>query len=46
MFTTMPADRSLLVPGADGFSSVQVSADGRMSSSRVRVNKGGVRPGR
>ena len=43
MFTTVPADRSLLVPGADVFMGVQVSADGKMSSSRVRVNKGGVR---
>ncbi|MBI2455691.1 MAG: hypothetical protein HYV46_06100 [candidate division NC10 bacterium] len=44
MFTTVPADRSLLMPGADVFTSMQVSADGKLSSSRVRVNKGGVRP--
>ena len=44
MFTTAPADRSLLVPGADVFVSAQLSADGSLSGSRVRVNQGGVRP--
>lgn len=44
MFTTVPADRSLLVPGADVFMAAQASADGKISASRVRVNRGGVRP--
>jgi len=44
MFTTVPADRSLLVPGADVFFGAQVAPDGKMSAARVRVNKEGVKP--
>lgn len=43
MFTTVPADRSLLVPGADVFFGAQVAPDGKMSAARVRVNKEGVK---
>jgi hypothetical protein len=44
MFTTVPSDRSQLVPGAEVFVSAQLSADGKIFASRVRLNKGGTRP--
>lgn len=44
IFTTVPGDRSLLVPGAYIVTSVRVGADGTLSSARVAVSKDGVRP--
>jgi hypothetical protein len=44
IFTTVPGDRSLLVPGAYIVTSARVGADGTLSSARVSVSKDGVRP--
>ncbi len=44
MFTTVPGDRSLLVPGAYIFTVAQVAADGKISAARVSVSKDGVKP--
>jgi len=44
MFTTVPADRSLLVPGAYIFTTARPGADGTLSAARVTVSKDGVRP--
>ncbi len=44
IFTTVPADRSLLVPGAYIFTSAQVAADGKITASRIQVSKDGVKP--
>jgi hypothetical protein len=44
MFTTMPGDRSLLVPGATIFTGVQKDADGKLSTARIQVSKDGARP--
>jgi len=44
IFTTVPGDRSLLVPGAYIVTSARVGADGTLSSARVAVSKDGVRP--
>ncbi len=42
--TFVPADRSLLVPGAHVFIPAQVAADGAMSAPRIQVSKDGVNP--
>lgn len=39
-----PGDRSLLVPGATIFTGAQVAADGKITTGRVAVSKGGVKP--
>jgi hypothetical protein len=44
MFTTVPGDRSLLVPGAYIVTNARVSEDGKLSTSRLTVSKDGVRP--
>jgi hypothetical protein len=44
MFTTVPGDRSLLVPGAYVFMLARPGRDGSLTSSRVTVSKDGVRP--
>jgi hypothetical protein len=44
MFTTVPGDRSLLVPGAYVFTVARPGPDGSLTSSRVTVSKDGVRP--
>lgn len=44
IFTTVPADRSLLVPGAYIFTVARAAADGTISTARISVSKGGVRP--
>ncbi len=44
MFTTVPGDRSLLIPGAYIFTVAQVAPDGRISAARVSVSKDGVKP--
>lgn len=44
IFTTVPADRSLLVPGAYIFTAAQVAADGKLTASRIQVSKDGVKP--
>jgi len=44
IFTTVPGDRSLLVPGAYVFTTARSGADGTLSSARVAVSKDGVRP--
>jgi hypothetical protein len=44
MFTTVPGDRSLLVPGAYVVIASTVAADGTLSAAGVSVSKGGVRP--
>jgi hypothetical protein len=44
IFTSMPGDRSLLVPGATIFSGVQKGADGKLSTGRIQVSKDGARP--
>ena len=38
------ADKSLLVPGATIFTGAQVSADGKISATRIAVSKDGVKP--
>jgi hypothetical protein len=42
--TTVPADRSLLVPGTYVFISAQVAADGTMTALRIQASKDGVKP--
>jgi hypothetical protein len=42
--TFVPADRSLLVPGAQVVIATQMSADGSMSAARVLVGKDGITP--
>lgn len=42
--TTVPADRSLLVPGAYVFIPAQVAPDGTMTAPRIQVSKDGVKP--
>jgi hypothetical protein len=44
MFTTVPGDRSLLVPGAYIFTTARPGPDGTLSTARVTVSKDGVRP--
>jgi hypothetical protein len=44
MFTTVPGDRALLVPGAYLFTVARREADGSFSAARVTVSKDGVRP--
>lgn len=44
MATTVPGDRSLLVPGAYVFMVAQVAADGKISAARIQVSKDGVKP--
>ena len=44
MATTVPGDRSLLVPGAYVFMVAQVGPDGKISASRIQVSKDGVKP--
>jgi hypothetical protein len=44
IFTTVPGDRALLVPGAYVFSVARREADGSLSAARVTVSKDGVRP--
>ncbi len=42
--TTVPGDRSLLVPSAYIFTVAQVAPDGKISASRIQVSKDGVKP--
>jgi hypothetical protein len=42
--TFVPADKSLLVPGAKVFFAMVVAADGSMSAARIAVAKDGVAP--
>ena len=42
--TTVPADRSLLVPGTYVFIAAQVASDGTMTAMRIQASKDGVRP--
>jgi hypothetical protein len=42
--TTVPANRSLLVPGAYVFLAAQVAADGKLTALRIQVSKDGVKP--
>jgi len=44
VFTTVPGDRSLLVPGAYIFTTARPGPDGTLSAARVTVSKDGVRP--
>ena len=44
MATTVPGDRSLLVPGAYVFTVAQVAPDGKISAARIQVSKDGVKP--
>ncbi|MBI2316888.1 MAG: hypothetical protein HYY28_13580 [Betaproteobacteria bacterium] len=44
VFTTVPGDRSLLVPGATIFTIARPGPDGALSSARISVSKDGVRP--
>jgi len=44
MFTTVPADRSLLVPGAYIVTSARVGTDGVIFTQRIAVSKDGVKP--
>lgn len=44
MATTVPGDRSLLVPGAYVFMVAPVAPDGKISASSVQVSKDGVKP--
>ncbi len=44
MATTVPGDRSLLVPGAYVFLVAQVAPDGKLSAARIQVSKDGVKP--
>ncbi len=40
----IPADKSLLVPGATIFTGASVAADGKITAARVAVSKDGVKP--
>ncbi|HLQ26388.1 MAG TPA: DUF5666 domain-containing protein [Acidiferrobacterales bacterium] len=42
--TTVPADRSFLVPGEYVFVTARVEADGKMTALRIQVSKDGVKP--
>ena len=44
VFTTVPADRSLLVPGAYVVTSARAGTDGVLFTQRIAVSKDGVRP--
>lgn len=44
IFTTVSGDRSLLVPGAYIFTVARAAPDGTISTMRISVSKGGVRP--
>lgn len=44
IFTTVPADRSLLVPGAYIVTSARPGVDGALFTQRIAVSKDGVRP--
>jgi hypothetical protein len=44
IFTTVPGDRSLLVPGATIFTGAQMGADGKITTARIQVSKDGARP--
>lgn len=44
IFTTVPGDRSLLVPGAIIFTGAQLAADGKITTTRIQVSKDGARP--
>jgi len=44
MATSVPGDRSLLVPGAYVFMVAQVAPDGKLSAARIQVSKDGVKP--
>ena len=44
MFTTVPGDRSLLVPGAYVVTNTAVAADGTISTAGLAVSKDGVKP--
>jgi hypothetical protein len=44
IITTVPADRSLLVPGTYVFIAAQVASDGMMTAMRIQASKDGVRP--
>ena len=44
MATSMPGDRSLLVPGAYVFMVAQVAPDGKLSAARIQASKDGVKP--
>lgn len=42
--TTVPADRSALVPGEYVFIAAQKDAEGKLTALRVQVSRGGVKP--
>ena len=44
MATTVPGDRSLLVPGAYVFLVAQVAPAGKLSAARIQASKDGVKP--
>jgi len=44
IFTTVPADRSLLVPGAFIFTGAMASPDGKITASRIQVSKDVAKP--
>jgi len=44
LFTTVPGDRSLLVPGAYIVTGARVGADGVITTQRITVSKDGVKP--
>lgn len=44
IFTTVPADRSLLVPGAFIFTAAETSPDGKLTAGRIQVSKDGAKP--
>jgi hypothetical protein len=44
IFTTVPGDRSLLVPGAFIFTGAQMGADGKITTARIQVSKDGAKP--
>ena len=44
IFTTVPGDKSLLVPGATIFAGAQLGADGRITTGRIQVSKDGAKP--
>jgi hypothetical protein len=44
IFTTVPGDKSLLVPGATIFTGALRAADGKITAARIQVSKDGARP--
>ena len=44
IFTTVPGDKSLLVPGAYIFTGAQLAADGKITAARIQVSKDGAKP--